>query len=176
MSVGVYVVARLNMPHMGISRSLGRRLRVLANDATEGPRHVLPAVLPDPSASSEPSQRNAHFLHPLLTCNKHSFYHRRYCHVCNYGYDNLPTTNMNLPHDLRNILSSHNIERVRTAINQDPGLSPLDILSLLLNKDAKLTATAFHKAIERHDTVVLQMLVDHGWDLDSTEFEWPAVQ
>jgi hypothetical protein len=98
---------------------------------------------------------------------------------------------MNLPHDLRNVLSSHNIEGVRTAINQDPGLSqeelnkclelampaaPLDILSLLLNKGAKLTATAFHKAIERPDSVVLQMLVNHGWDLDATEFGMPAVQ
>jgi hypothetical protein len=98
---------------------------------------------------------------------------------------------MNLPHGLRKILSTHNTDRLRTVVNQNPGLSqeelnrcvelampaaPLDMLSLFLNIDAKLTATAFHKAIERQDPAVLQMLVDHCWDLDSTEFEWPAVQ
>jgi ankyrin repeat protein len=49
-------------------------------------------------------------------------------------------------------------------------------IELLLNHGAKLKRTSFHAAMAREDTAVLQLLVDSGWVIDSTEFTLSAVQ
>ena len=87
--------------------------------------------------------------------------------------------------------SSHDIDRLRTHVHENPNLSqdglnkclvlampkaPLDMIRLLLDKGAKLTAIAFHRLVERQESALLQMLVDYGWGINSTEFELPAVQ
>jgi ankyrin repeat protein len=49
-------------------------------------------------------------------------------------------------------------------------------IELLLNHGAKLKRASFHAAMAREDTAVLQLLVDSGWVIDSTEFTLSAVQ
>ena len=56
-----------------------------------------------------------------------------------------------------------------------PGAS-IDIIRLLLQHGARLTILSFGKAIGRQDPAVFQLLLDHGWDINSTEFGRSAVQ
>ncbi|KAJ4364158.1 hypothetical protein N0V83_009613 [Neocucurbitaria cava] len=51
----------------------------------------------------------------------------------------------------------------------------LDMLKILLEKGAKLTRFSYWDAIKREEPATLQLLVDHGWNIDSTEFGTPPV-
>jgi hypothetical protein len=52
----------------------------------------------------------------------------------------------------------------------------LETIQLLLTLGAKLKSTSFYSAIAREDAAMLQLLIDFGWDIDSTEFELSAIQ
>jgi hypothetical protein len=49
-------------------------------------------------------------------------------------------------------------------------------IKLLLDCGAKLEQASFHATVAREDTGVFQLLIDSGWDIDSTEFNYTAVQ
>jgi hypothetical protein len=52
----------------------------------------------------------------------------------------------------------------------------MPIIELLLRLGAKVNVLSLESAIEREEPTVLQVLVDHGWDINSTEFEDTAIQ
>ncbi|KAI4917882.1 uncharacterized protein J4E92_008819 [Alternaria infectoria] len=52
----------------------------------------------------------------------------------------------------------------------------IEMIDTLLKHGATLSFLAFLEAFEREETAVFQKLIDYGWDVDSTEFELPAVQ
>jgi hypothetical protein len=54
--------------------------------------------------------------------------------------------------------------------------SSLDTIGLLLQRGAKLKSGSFFDMIARGDTAVFQLLIDSGWDIDSTDFEVSSVQ
>lgn len=49
-------------------------------------------------------------------------------------------------------------------------------IELLLKHGAKLKCASFHAAVAREDTDVFQLLIDSGWNIDSTMFNFTAVQ
>jgi hypothetical protein len=49
-------------------------------------------------------------------------------------------------------------------------------IKLLLDHGAKLEQASFHAATIREDTGIFQLLIDSGWDIDSTEFNYTAIQ
>jgi hypothetical protein len=46
----------------------------------------------------------------------------------------------------------------------------------LLLLGAKLKEASFHRAVAREEAAVFQLLIEAGWDIDSTEYEMSAVQ
>jgi hypothetical protein len=52
----------------------------------------------------------------------------------------------------------------------------LDTIKLLLGLGAKLKRASFHSAVAREEVAVFQLLVEAGWDIDSTEYQRSAVQ
>jgi hypothetical protein len=52
----------------------------------------------------------------------------------------------------------------------------LDMIKLLLLLGANLKQASFHSAVAREEAAVFQLLVEAGWDIDSTEYEMSAVQ
>jgi hypothetical protein len=52
----------------------------------------------------------------------------------------------------------------------------LDTIKLLLVLGAKLKRTSFLRAVAREEVAVFQLLVEAGWDIDSTEYQRSAVQ
>ncbi|KAF1846344.1 ankyrin, partial [Cucurbitaria berberidis CBS 394.84] len=51
----------------------------------------------------------------------------------------------------------------------------LGMIKILVRHGSKLTIFSFFKAIRREEPAVFQLLIDHGWNIDSTEFEVTAV-
>jgi hypothetical protein len=51
-----------------------------------------------------------------------------------------------------------------------------ETIGLILQLGAKLKAVSLRAAITRSDPAVFQLLIDSGWDINSTEFELSAVQ
>lgn len=54
--------------------------------------------------------------------------------------------------------------------------SSLDTIKLLLNHGTCLKEDAFHAAIHREEPAVFQLLIEAGWDINSTEFDLTAIQ
>jgi hypothetical protein len=52
----------------------------------------------------------------------------------------------------------------------------MEMIRFLLNLGAKLEVTALDAALEREDPGLLQLLVASGWNVNSRDFECPAVQ
>jgi hypothetical protein len=52
----------------------------------------------------------------------------------------------------------------------------LELIKTLLDLGAKLKRASFHKAFERGDTAVFKLLIEAGWDMNSTEFQLTALQ
>lgn len=92
---------------------------------------------------------------------------------------------------IQNALSSDDVDGVRAWLESHPSPSyevlqeclllampsgSLEMIDTLLNHGATLSFLAFLAAFERKETAVFQKLIDYGWDVDSTEFELPAVQ
>ncbi|KAI4942814.1 hypothetical protein J4E91_009734 [Alternaria rosae] len=53
--------------------------------------------------------------------------------------------------------------------------SSIDTIKTLISHGATFTDLSFYKAIDREEPAVFQQLLNHGWDIDSTEFGSPAV-
>ena len=51
----------------------------------------------------------------------------------------------------------------------------VDIVETLQQYGARLTCFAFITAIKRGDPTLFATFLDHGWDINSTEYELPAV-
>jgi hypothetical protein len=52
----------------------------------------------------------------------------------------------------------------------------IQTIKTLLNLGAKVDVLSIHSAIVRGEPTVFQLLVDSGWDINSTEFESATVQ
>ena len=50
------------------------------------------------------------------------------------------------------------------------------VVGLLLSQRARITYSAFYGATSRENTAIFQEFLDHGWDINSTEFEDPALR
>jgi len=95
------------------------------------------------------------------------------------------------PVAIQNALSSDDVDQVRAWLERHPPSSyetlqeclllampsgSIEVIDTLLKHGATLSFLAFVEAFERKETAVFQKLIDYGWDVDSTEFELPAVQ
>jgi len=92
---------------------------------------------------------------------------------------------------IQDALSSDDVDGVRAWLERHPPPSykilqeclllampsgSLEMIDTLLKHGATLSFLAFLEAFERKETAVFQKLIDCGWNVDSTEFELPAVQ
>ena len=50
------------------------------------------------------------------------------------------------------------------------------VIALLLGKGARLNQLSFHGAVEQKKPEVFQELLKHGWDINSTKFQDPALR
>jgi len=95
------------------------------------------------------------------------------------------------PMVIQNSLSSNDVDPVRAWLERHPPPSyevlqeclllampsgSLEMIDTLLKHGATLSFLAFIEPFEREETAVFQKLIEYGWDVDSTEFELPAVQ
>ena len=95
-----------------------------------------------------------------------------------------------LPSDIKDATKSNDTKKLRKWLRQwpDPEYEAkqdclelairegsIETIKTLLAHGATLTYIAFLKAIHREEPAVFQQLLDHGWDIDSTEFGRPAV-
>jgi hypothetical protein len=92
--------------------------------------------------------------------------------------------------DLKEAIQANDFDRLEAALDVRPSVSQekldeclkaampeasTDIIRLLLQRGAKLQMWSYGQAITRSEPEVFQLLMDHGWDIDSTEFGRPAV-
>ncbi|CAO2649935.1 Nn.00g012270.m01.CDS01 [Neocucurbitaria sp. VM-36] len=97
---------------------------------------------------------------------------------------------MKLSGELQTIINSNDANALEAHLSRDPALDQeelnkclelampdgsLDTIRVLLQHGSKLNVFAYSKAIAREDPAVFQLLIDHGWDINSTEFENSAV-
>jgi len=97
----------------------------------------------------------------------------------------------NPPAAVQDAISSNDVEVVRAWLKRHPPPSynalqeclllampngSLEMIDTMLKHGATVSFLAFLEAFEREETAVFQKLIDYGWDIDSTEFELPAVQ
>jgi ankyrin repeat protein len=54
--------------------------------------------------------------------------------------------------------------------------SSLETIELLLDLGAKLKEASLFSAVAREETAVFKLLIDAGWDINSTEFQRTAAQ
>jgi hypothetical protein len=98
---------------------------------------------------------------------------------------------MNLSPNLQDAIVIDDLESVKARLCQEPAASQgdldaclvlampsssLEIIKLLLQLGAKLKPASWSSIFNRGDPAVFQLLIDAGWDIDSTERERPAVQ
>ena len=53
--------------------------------------------------------------------------------------------------------------------------SSVETIKTMFSHGATLKDSSFSKAISREEPAVFQQLLDHGWDINTTEFGCPAV-
>jgi len=96
-----------------------------------------------------------------------------------------------LPRTLEEAIRSDDLDAINVSLSV-PGSATRDVLraclflampdaalptiELLLQYGATLSSLSFSSAIQRGDPGVFELLVDSGWDIDSTEFGTTAVQ
>jgi ankyrin repeat protein len=99
---------------------------------------------------------------------------------------------MVLPETLQEVLRHNNLDAVEANLARSPATKRqeelneslviampngnLDMIKLLLLLGAKLKEASFHRAVAREEAAVFQLLIEAGWDIDSTEYEMSAVQ
>lgn len=108
----------------------------------------------------------------------------------NQNYLLIPST-MNLPEDLRIMVEASDISRLETRLTGPPvvGQEELDeclsaampaatisCIRTLLIHGAKPKAWSLGEAMAREDVAIFQLLVDHGWDINSAKYGRPAIQ
>jgi hypothetical protein len=96
-----------------------------------------------------------------------------------------------LPEAIRNAISSNDVESIQVWLEMHPPPSykilqesllsamrngSLEMIDILLNHGATVSLLTMSEAFTRAETAVFQQLIDHGWDVDSTEFQVPPVQ
>jgi hypothetical protein len=93
---------------------------------------------------------------------------------------------------LHDAIQSNDLSRIESSLSDWPSASrqdelnaslvmampqgSLETIKLLLTLRAKLKSASFHSAVVREDAAVFELLIESGWDIDSTEFELSAVQ
>ena len=95
-----------------------------------------------------------------------------------------------IPNEIQDAIKSNDLKPLRKWLRQwpDPEYeakqdclklavreSSVATIKTLLSHGATLATSSFHKAIEREEPEVFQQLLDHGWDINSTEFEGTAL-
>lgn len=98
---------------------------------------------------------------------------------------------MSLSKELQDILSANDSAGFEVYMSKHSGISQaeldrclgsvmpagsLDMIKVLLDHGSKLTVSSTHFAIARQDSALFQLLLDHGWDINSTEFGRSPVQ
>ncbi|KAF2120141.1 ankyrin repeat-containing domain protein [Lophiotrema nucula] len=64
---------------------------------------------------------------------------------------------------------------LNSALNYAVRKGSIDIVRTLQQCGARLTYLTFQDAIERGNVALFATFMDYGWNIDSTEFEYPAV-
>lgn len=98
---------------------------------------------------------------------------------------------MAISQDLKNIISLGDISALANKVQTLPGLpqtelddaltfgvqnAAIDVVGALLDHRSQITEIAFYAALKKEDTVLLQTFIDHGWDINTTEFGPPPIQ
>ncbi|KAH7063893.1 ankyrin repeat-containing domain protein [Paraphoma chrysanthemicola] len=97
---------------------------------------------------------------------------------------------MSLSTSLHDAIVGNDMESLRAELTSHPNIgrkqldaclalampsSHMDVIKVLLHVGARLNYRAFCAMIAREDPNVFQLLVDFGWDIDSTQFESTAL-
>lgn len=98
---------------------------------------------------------------------------------------------MKLSNEVQDIIEANDASKLEARLSEDPALTQeelnkclesvmsngsLDMIKVLLQHGSRMNVFAFFKAMRREDPAVFQLLIDNGWDINSTEFELSAVQ
>jgi hypothetical protein len=98
---------------------------------------------------------------------------------------------MSIPTTLRSAINSNDIQSIRAELAAHPNIGSeqlntclvlampqghMEVIKLLLQLGAQLDHESSRSIIEREDPAVLQLLVESGWDMNTTEFGRTAVQ
>jgi hypothetical protein len=90
-----------------------------------------------------------------------------------------------LSDDLRAIIESNDLTRINARLSRFPALSQeeldrcfifaiseasLDTIDSFIKWGANMTKEAFYTAISRGEPALIQLLLDNGWEINSTEF------
>jgi hypothetical protein len=67
-------------------------------------------------------------------------------------------------------------EELNTCLTLAMPQGSIEMIELLVNLGARLDQHSLYAAIRREDPSLLQLLVDSGWDINSNNFERPAIQ
>jgi hypothetical protein len=96
-----------------------------------------------------------------------------------------------LSDELREIIKSNDLTRLNTRLSQSPALgreeldrclvfamseASLDTIESLIKWDARMTKESFYTAIRRGEPALIYLMLDNGWDINSTEFGPSALQ
>jgi hypothetical protein len=83
---------------------------------------------------------------------------------------------------LRYAVQANDLEAIESSLADLPShryhdeLKESLTLAIPAGSHATIKLASFHAAVAREDTGVFQLLIDSGWDIDSTEFNYTAVQ
>jgi len=96
-----------------------------------------------------------------------------------------------LSNSLREIIRSDDLSRLNNELSQNPPLeqkeldkclifamkeATMETIDALVKWGAKMTEESFYAAIDRGDPALLQLMVENGWDVNSTEYGPTALE
>jgi hypothetical protein len=96
----------------------------------------------------------------------------------------------NIPKEIQEAIISNDRKPLRRWLGQDPEpsyeakqdclsiaicQSSVETIKTLLSHGATLNDDSFQEAIEREELTIFQQLLNHGWNINTTEFGRPAI-